>query len=156
MEKKQEQIELGYRIIKIHTTKFIFEDSGEEIIVELFNKMDGLGLNIKSSLNIEKEKSIITIDIGTKLIDKLNGKTLVEHSGRTSYHLLGLDKIYNKDKDAYDLPDDLALQFYSIAYTHARALLAAEISPTVYKDKYFLPVIDPSHLIKRIRTEEPK
>ena len=156
MEKKQEQIEISYRIIKIHTTKFTCEDSSEERIDVLFNNMDGLGLNIEATLNVDNEKSIITIDIGTELIDKENGMALVEHSGRTSYHLQGLNKFYNKDKNAYDLPDDLALQFYSFAYTHARALLAAEISPTVYKDKYILPVIDPSNFIKSTKKEVTK
>jgi hypothetical protein len=154
MEKQQVQIDLGYRIAKIHTTKFTCEDNSEERIDQLFSHIDGLGINIQTSLSIDHKKSIITIDFGTELIDKENGKALVEHSGRTSFYIQGLNELYNKEKESYDLPDDFAIQLYGIAYTHARALLAAEISPTAYKDKYFLPVVDPTQFIKGNLKEE--
>lgn len=150
MEKKQEQVEFGYRIIKIHTTKFTFEDIREEEIDQLFNRTDRLNVTVKTSLNIDTEKSVITIDFVTELIDIENQITLINHSGRTSYLFQGLEKIYNKEKNAYDIPDDIVTQIFGIAYTHARALLATEISPTAYKDKYFLPVVDPTRFIPNV------
>jgi hypothetical protein len=149
MKKQKETIEIGYRIIKIHTSKFSFEDLNEESVEKLFNTPNLLAVNMNTILNIDKEKSTITIDIGTGLTEKQNNQILIEHSGRTIYQVKGLESVYNKEKDYYDIPDGLLLQLYSMSYSHARALLATEISPTIYKDKYFLPVINPNDLIKK-------
>lgn len=160
MENKQVPFEIRYRIIKIHTIKFTFEDISEDVIDNLFKVPDGLVMIINTSLKIDKDKSIINVDIGTVLIDKEQGKNLIEHTGRTSYEIIGLDKIYNKDNEAFDVPNDLTIQLYSLAYTHTRALLAVEISPTIYKDKYFLPVVDMTKLLEsklnKATPKEPK
>ena len=156
MAENQKQFEIGYRIIKIHSIKFNFEDYNEGIIEKLFNTKDSLGLNINTSLKIDKETSVITIDIATKLVKNKEDKTIISHTGRTAYHIKGLDKIYNKETDSFDLPDDFTIQLYSLSYTHARALLSTELSPTNYRDKYFLPVINPSHFIKNDKLNKPK
>ncbi|MDD3721601.1 MAG: hypothetical protein PHW92_03805 [Lutibacter sp.] len=149
MAKQKEKIEIGYRIIKIHTSKFSFEDLDEKSVEKLFNSTNLLAVNMTTMLNIDKEKSTITIDIGTALTEKGNNRTLIEHSGRTIYHVQGLKNVYNKGKDYFDIPDGFLIQLYSLAYSHSRALLATEISPTIFKDKYFLPVINPIDLIKQ-------
>lgn len=148
MEKNQKQFEIGYRIIKIHSIKFNFEDYSEEVIDKLFNTMDSLGLNLNTSLKIDNDTSIITIDIASKLINNSDNSVIITHTGRTAFHMKGLDKIYNKETDSYDIPDDLTTQLYGLAYTHTRALLASELNPTSFRDKYFLPVIDPSQFVK--------
>lgn len=154
MEKNIEQVEIGFRIVKIHTSKFLFEDLDEELLNELFDAPGALAVNMNTSLNIDKEKSTISLDVGTELVKKETGSVLVGHLGRTSFLIKGLDRVYDKEQDAYNLPDGLLIQLYSIAYTHARALLATEISPTVYKDKYFLPVVNPADFIKNKKSLE--
>lgn len=149
MAKQKEKIEIGYRIIKIHTSKFSFEDLDEKSVEKLFNSTNLLAVNMSTMLNIDKEKSTITIDIGTELKEKDNNLTLIEHSGRTIYRVQGLENVYNTEKDYFDIPDDFLVQIYNLAYSHSRALLATEISPTIFKDKYFLPVINPINLIKQ-------
>jgi hypothetical protein len=148
MAENQKQIGIGYRITKIHSVKFNFEDYNEDIIEDLFNTKDALGLNIKTSLKIERTTSVITIDITTELVNNKEDKTIISHTGRTAYHIKGLDKVYNEENDSFDLPDNFTFQLYSLAYNHARALLSTELSPTYYRDKYFLPIINLSHFIK--------
>ena len=149
MAKKTKKDNLGYRISQIHTLKFSFKDIELDRLNQLFEEQNNLALNTKTSLNIDKEKSIITIDINTNLFDKNNDEILVEHSGRTVYQVKGLEAVYNAQENTFDIPDGFIVQLFSIAYSHARALLATEISPTIYKDKYILPVIDPSSLLKK-------
>lgn len=149
MAKKTKKDNLGYRISQIHTLKFSFKDIELDRLNQLFEEQNNLALNTKTSLNIDKEKSIITIDINTNLFDKNNDEILVEHSGRTVYQVKGLEAVYNAQENNFDIPDGFIVQLFSIAYSHARALLATEISPTIYKDKYILPVIDPSSLLKK-------
>jgi hypothetical protein len=150
MSKKSTTYNLAYRISQIHTLKFSFKDLETGRIDQLFDSPNALSINSNTSLIIDKEKSTITIDINTELIDTKKEDTLVEHTGRTIYIVNGLGSVYNKEKDNFDLPDELIVQLFGIAYTHSRALLATEISPTIYKGKYMLPVIDPRIFLKNI------
>lgn len=140
---------LKYRITKIFTTKFSITDIQEEVLEKLLNSDTELNIKIDISLNVETPK--ISIDVHSQLSNVAESTTLVEHTGRTLFFLEGLEDYYNKQNDAFELPDNLLIQLHSIAYTHARALLATEISSTIYKDKYFLPVINPSDLIKHLK-----
>lgn len=148
MANKTKKDIIGYRISKIHSLKFSFKEIEAERIDQIFSKQNALSLNTNTSINIDKEKSSITIDINTFLVDQAKNEVLVEHSGRTVYVLKGLEDIYNKENNNFDFPDGLLIQLFSIAYSHARALLATETSPTIYKDKYVLPVIDPTAFLK--------
>ena len=148
MAKETKNDNLSYRISQIHSLKFSFKDIELDRVNRIFDEQNTLALNTNTSLDIDKEKSTVTIDISTSLIDKIQDEVLVEHSGRTVFLINGLDKVYNEDNENFDLPDSLIIQLFSLAYSHARALLATEISPTIYKDKYILPVIDPSQFLK--------
>lgn len=147
-KKESKQIKLGYRITKIQTTKFAFEDILEGKLNDLLANIDGLGLNINVGIRINQEESLVTIDVETVLIDVSAKINLVTHSARTVFFVENLKSTYNKETNAFDLPNELLVQIYGISYTHARALLSMEISPTVYRDKYFLPVINPINLVK--------
>jgi len=41
-----------------------------------------------------------------------------------------------------------------IAFSHAQALLATELNPTIFSNKYFLPVIDPKTLLPQKENKE--
>lgn len=149
MAKKAKKENLGYKVSQIHSLKFSFKDIEPERLNRIFEAQNALGLNTSTSLNIDKEKSTITIDINTILIDNQKEDVLVEHSGRTVYVVKGLDIAYNEDDNNFNIPDGLIIQLFSIAYSHTRALLATEISPTIYKDKYILPVVDPKVFLQK-------
>jgi len=156
MLQKQKQSEINYRIIKIQSIKFNFEDYSEKVIDELFSTKDSLSLNLNTALKFDHDTSTVTIDIASNLINNSNKSIIISHTGRTSFHLQELDKVYNKEADSYKLPNGLIVQLYSLAYTHARALLASELNSTSFRDKYFLPIIDPSQFIrnKKIKTSD--
>ena len=149
MAKKAKKENLGYRVSQIHSLKFSFKDIEPERLNRIFEAQNALALNTNTSLNIDKDKSTITIDINTILIDNQKEDVLVEHSGRTVYVVKGLDTAYNEDGNNFNLPDGLIIQLFSIAYSHTRALLATEISPTIYKDKYILPIVDPKGFLQK-------
>lgn len=149
-DKKVEEIRIGYRIAKIHTIKFGFKDIPPERVLELFGAPDALGVNINVGVQVDRDKSNITIDVSSDLMDNTDNSVLINHTGRTVFFIQGLEQTFNVEKNAFDLPDPLLVQIYGIAYTHARALLATEISPTCYHERYFLPVIDPSKLVQQI------
>jgi hypothetical protein len=141
------EIKIGYRVETIQTVKFSFEDISEEELNKLMSDPKGLLIDVNIHTNINKESSTITLDVSTNLFKSNDNTLLVHHTGRTSYYIDGLEKTANTNNTSFDLPNNLLIQLYSIAYTHARALLSVEISPTTYRNKYFLPVINPNSLI---------
>lgn len=154
--KKTKSEKIGYRIGKIHSTKFSFEDITDNRVQEIFKSPEQLGVNISVSMTIKKDDESIVIDINSALEDNKQKETLITHTGRTLYYLRGLTETYLPEKDSYNLSSDLLLQLLSIAYTHARALLATEVSPTCYHEKYFLPVIDPRNLLDMLESSIAK
>ena len=147
----KKELQIGYRITKIHSIKFGFKDISNEEVQVLFDSEDALNVNISVAVNINKEKSNITIDVSSDLIDNRDGSILINHTGRTIFYIQGLENAFNKETNTFNLPNSLLIQINGIAYTHSRALLATEISPTCYHEKYFLPVIDPSQLITNLK-----
>jgi|TARA_B110000240_G_C13495101_1_gene451341 hypothetical protein len=145
MEDNKTQI--GYRIKQISTTKFSFEEienEKNEILV-----FDSLDINIKAKLDIDRINSEITILINSEFSEKENKSVLIKHSGKTVFKFESLEILINKENNNFEIPNNLLVQLYSLSYSHARALLAAENSRTIYKDKYFLPIIDPKMFIQK-------
>lgn len=149
MAKKEKNISLSYKISKIHTLKFSFKEIDDDSVEHLFNNPKALSLHTNIAINIDKEKGTIAFDINSNLSDKEKEEVLVEHSGRTTFHFKGLNDIYNEKEDIFDIPDGILVQLFSLSYSHARALLAMEVSPTTFKDHYLLPVIDPMEFLKK-------
>ncbi|WP_367913092.1 hypothetical protein [Leadbetterella sp. DM7] len=135
-----------YRVVKIHTVKFSFSDIDEAYVDSLLidSKLNG-ELNVQ--VNVDREKSTMSFDITSHITDTQKNELLVQHVARTVYEVKGIDQVYTVENDSYNIPDNLIIQLYAIAFSHARALLATELSPTVFKDKYFLPVIDPKDIL---------
>ncbi|MDG1403877.1 hypothetical protein [Polaribacter sp.] len=144
MENKK--VNIGYRIKKIHTTKFSFEEIEKDGEIVIF---DSLAINLNAKLDINKEISELSITINSEFTEKESNIHLIKHSAKTVFYFDGLETLLNEENDNFEIPNNLLVQLYGLAYSHARALMAVENSRTIYKDKYFLPVIDPKMFIKK-------
>lgn len=150
MAKKKEQqkkIDLAYKVAKINTTKFSYIDLEEDEVAFLFKQEDNLKVKLDVNMGISLEKSQIFFEINTELSKKENDDNLITHTGKTSFSIQNLDSTFNKEEEKFDLPDALIIQLYALSYSHARALLSVELSRTVYKDRLYLPVIDPKKIL---------
>ena len=145
----KKEIQIGYRIIKIHTTSYSVKDlEEEEDIYKLFQEGNSR-LNIGSSINFDQNKSTLTIDIETKLGKKGLKKDLITHTGRTVFLVQDLEKLFNPEENSYNLPDNFLLQLLGISFSHSRALLATELKSTAYAEKFILPVVNPKILLPK-------
>lgn len=140
---------LSYKVKKINTSKFSFVEIEEKDLGNLFLKDDVLNIELDVGMGINKEKSEIFFEISTSLKNKDSNEIIVQHTGKTIFQMNHLEETYNKEHDQFDLPDGLVVQLYALSYSHARALLAVELNNTIYKDKFYLPVIDPTKIIKK-------
>ena len=144
--------ELLYKITQIHTTKFSIAELNDKEFEKLFKKPEDLNFGFKTEIKFSEDEEQITIAVDSLLTRKLDTgerETIVEHTGKTQYAVKNIKQYHNKENQAYDLPDNFVIILFTLAYSHARALLAVELSPTPLKDKIFLPVVDPKKLIPK-------
>ncbi|QNR22598.1 hypothetical protein [Croceimicrobium hydrocarbonivorans] len=146
----KEGVRLEYKVHKINTIKFSFEDLGESAFQDLKSIDESFEYSVGAGMKINLEQEEIVIDIETTFRTSKKGEVLIHHIGRTVFKVKGLELTKEEEKDMYDLPDDFIVQIYALAYSHARALLAVESGPTIYKDFFILPVVDPRSFIKNL------
>lgn len=148
---------IRFRISKIQSIKFSFEDIDEKELERLLSTEEALGITFNVGLEYTPDQKNIRIDIHSRLFVRDSDLTLISHVGRTVFDVVGLKNAFNEKEQVLDLPTNFLVQLLSMSYTHARALLSIDLSPTVYRDKYFLPIVDPTKLLpnqdeKKIKT----
>lgn len=143
----KKDIRYGYKVARISTTRFSFIDMEEEKVNALFESEGQVQLNLSVSINFHREKSEISFDISTEGLSLAAEEVLISHTGRTVYAVEDLEAAYDKEKEQFFLPDALMVQLYGIAFSHTRALLAVETNGTVFRERFILPVIDPSGIL---------
>lgn len=152
MAKKKEQqkeFNLGYKVAKINTTKFSYSDLEEDKVAFLFENEDNLRVSLDVNMGISLEKSEIFFEINTLLSNKENDENVITHTGKTTFSIQNLESTFSKEDEKFDLPDGFIVQLYALSYSHARALLSVELNRTVYKDLFYLPVIDPTKILNK-------
>lgn len=140
MQTQQEE-NIGYRITQIKTHKIaIVEPDNID-----FDNLTVSGQVIFSVKALHEGIFEISFDIVSEYVDNVSTEILISHIGRTRYETNNL--LICSGKEVLNIPDQLMVMFYEMAYTHARALLASALQNTVYKDKVFTPVIDPKNIL---------
>lgn len=148
-KKKEINIDLGYKVSKINTTKFSFKDLDEDNVNQLFENEDNLSVDLGVGLGVIAEKNEIFFEINTSLTNKKTKENIIQHTGKTTFSIQNLESTYRKESDNFDIPDGLIVQLYALSFSHSRALLAVELNRTVFKDKFHLPVVDPTNILKK-------
>lgn len=139
--KKNTTIDLLYRVYEIRTVKFVFGEFEDEMIDTFLSDNDNFKMNISVNLEINDDKNQVKIDILTELSHA--SEILINHTGRTVFEVLNLKEIFDAKTKMYQIPDPLLISTHGLAFSHARALLATEMARTNFKNKFFLPIIDP-------------
>ena len=139
--KKNTTVELLYRVCEIRTLKFVFGEFEDGMIDTLLSDNDNFKMNLSINLEIKADKNQICIDIMTDLSHA--SETLINHTARTVFEVLKLNEIFDTKTEMYQIPDPLLVSTHGLAFSHARALLATEMARTNFKNKFFLPIIDP-------------
>jgi hypothetical protein len=145
----EQNFELAYKVVKINTTKFSYKDLDEDVVNKIFSNQEDITVDMNVGFGISAEKSEMYFEINTSLREKSFDESIIKHTGKTTFSIKNLEKVYHKEEDKFDIPDGLIVQLYALSYSHSRALLSVELSKTIYKDKFYLPVINPSDILKK-------
>jgi hypothetical protein len=142
------KVELGYKIKQIKTVSFSSKELEQEEFNGLLSEKNRLIIDVTIDLKTNNEDSLMIFDVNSKMYNTEPRDTLVSHTGRTVFEIKDFNTFFDKEKNVHEIPANNLMLFYSLAYTHARALLCVEIAPTIYRDGYILPVINPSIFIQ--------
>ena len=121
----------------------------EDKVALLFRKEENLKVNVDVNMSISLEKSEILFEVNTTLLNRENDETVFTHTGKTTFSIQNLKSTFNKEEEKFELPDNFMVQLYALSYSHARALLSVELTKTVYKDLFYLPVINPTIILNK-------
>lgn len=151
--KVQKDESIGYRITQIKTHKITIVEP-DDINLEKITITGNLNVMAKE---IDESKAEIIFDVVTEFFEPKIKEVLISHIGRTKYVVQNLTSA--ADKESFNIPDELLIMLYSMAHSHARALLASDLQNTIYKDKMFIPVINPKNILKNklaSKNDEPQ
>ena len=143
--KKNDNLEIGYRVADLRTIKFIFGEVEEKSIDSLLNDKDGANLTLGVHTEFNIEKNLVFFDVIIELM--YNDEILINHVGRTGFEINGLSQLMISEEEI-DFPQHILEQLYGISFSHSRALLAVETARTPYNGKFYIPVINPKRFIE--------
>lgn len=134
----------AYKVKGIETRKIeINFDIGFDILNSLRDDNVKKKIDVKTLFTVEKSKNLLHFEITTYVSHKETDTKFIEHIGVTIFSILNLEIAFDETNNKFNLPNELVHQLFSISYTHCRALIAAELNKTIFKDILYLPIVDP-------------
>jgi len=119
---------------------------------DIMKEKGAFSVSLRIDSRIKKDTNHFSVSMTTTLRSiKSKEIDLIKHTGETNFLLSNLEGFFVKEKDAFDLPEDLLVQLYGISYSHCRALLSSELKNTSYNNLYILPIIDPKQLLVKTK-----
>lgn len=138
-------LELAYAVTQIKTKSLTINES-DEFITDTIDVLGQVALRIDVVPDFTAE---ITFEINSEFINNITKEILVSHLGVTKFKLINAQSIFSLDSSTLHMPDQLLVTLYAMAHTHARALLAADLKNSIFKDKLFIPIIDPKVILNQ-------
>jgi|GEM_PF-1226142 len=142
---KQEK-SITYHLKGFNVRNFYLIEPGFDITSN-FNILNlKVGFNLDFSHNIDLNDFQVTIRILYHYFLNEKDINLLELVLTTEYHISNIKIVLEIDGDKFRLPDDLLVNFVSIAYSTARGILFSKTQGS-YLNQFILPLIDPKEFI---------
>lgn len=97
-------------------------------------------------LNFEEEENIVEFTIKASFTDFQTKEVFLSGKVLTQFRVMNLSKFSNKIDDTYEFPGDSMVMLFSMAFTHNRAILAKNVSGSIYSN-IIIPVVDPKAVL---------
>jgi hypothetical protein len=144
-EGKEKSITFGINNIRIN--RFILVEPGIDITLGFDVTKLKVGFNLDFAYILEQ--NIFHIIFGITYHYDLNGKDiqLLDLSLITEFLISDIKAVLKVDGDKFIMPDDLLINFTSLAYSTARGILFANTQGS-YLNHFILPLIDPKIIVQ--------
>ena len=140
---KSERKQIHWSILEIKETEFFVDDSA---------KPGQVNFGYQVVLDIKVAESLVSFSIIATYVNATTNEVVLKSKSFTSFRIKNMESFTKKDEkgqDAVDLPDELWIALFSMAYSHARALLAKSAGPTIFKT-LIIPPINPESEFKKL------
>jgi hypothetical protein len=148
MKKKEKEIQFQMRISSINVLRFSQYDIGEFD----YNKFDAIEYQSDFGVKVIDESNEIAVEATVKLkvkeLDSLFGELKVI----MKFSIIPFDSVILKEKDGFQIPDMLMLNFFNLITGTIRGILYEKLRGTVLQNEVF-PLINLRDLlnIKQVR-----
>ncbi len=122
------------------------------MVNENIDQLTAMHFNYNVDLNIVVPEELVSLTITATYMDANSKEVFMKGKAMTSYLIKDMKSMSKKAEngsDSVDLPEPLWISLFSIAYTHARALLAKNSAGTKYRH-LLLPAINPTTEFKKL------
>ncbi len=140
---KSEPRQIHWSILEIKETEFFVDESA---------KPGQVNFGYQVVLDIKVPESLVSFSIIATYVNAATNDVVLKSKSHTSFGIKDMESFTKKDEkgqDAVDLPDALWISLFSMAYSHARALLARSAGPTIFK-AFIIPPINPEAEFKKL------
>lgn len=131
-----------YRLNNINIIKFYFNNLNNDKL-----KPNKISSEFTVGFNIHKDKEIITIQIGVKIIGKEIKSDISELIVNYDYHVIGLKNIEHKD-GKLKMPNEFMLSLLALSYNTTRGIFYEKCAATCLSN-FILPIINPKDFLSK-------
>lgn len=152
MEKELQSVSI--KVVGIREIQFSIDDKYKGGTADL-------KINLSATFDVDTPNDKIKVEVGSRFYSEKNeAVSLIDFRCVTDFGVSTLEKFERKqtgENAVANLPQELLTTLLSIAFSHARAMLATKTTGTKYSDT-LLPIINPTdivhHMFKQLDTTQ--
>ena len=156
MPKQEEEFQVNLKILSVDVTKFLIDESDFIDNEDFYNS---LRTDVRNEYSSDFENDIINIKLTFDFYTINNEEKTIFIGIVVNYkfHVSPLDKLTYFEKNENGVKEskfnnnNILVTLLSIAYSTTRGILIEKLSNSNFKKKIFLPLVDPSNLIKNFK-----
>lgn len=151
---EKDGVNVTFKLVDIIIPKYSFVVPPQDKPIKLDHQYT---IEVNSGVFFDAEKKNVIVVLHTKYFYDKEKQILV--SDLVTQTVYGIENfgevIKQKNKDEFDVPDQLLLTLFSIALSSTRGIMM-EKSSNNFLQKVFIPIVDPKELIKKRDKSEQK
>ncbi|MBL6662601.1 MAG: hypothetical protein ISP71_00730 [Flavobacteriales bacterium] len=148
---KKNNKEARFTVSTVRTVSFDVSNIGTTAWTEKIE--EDFKSNLDFNIRLSDNKESIRFQIKVKVT---HGDFLIfSHLSETHFAIFNFDQYITvvDHESIINLPDHILATMYGLSYTHARALLCSSLAPTMLRDGFMLPIINPNVFIQNMKKE---
>lgn len=154
MENQSQSVSI--KVVSIREVQFSIDDNYKGDTADL-------KINLSATFNVDAPNDSIKVEVGSRFYSEKDQEvSLIDFRCVTDFGVSSLkefERTRAEENAVTNLPQELLTTLLSIAFSHARAMLAIKTAGTKYSDT-LLPIINPNdiiyHMFKQLDTSPSK
>ncbi len=139
----EQQQQVNIAVKKIKEIEFFVAEEVAITTTDLFK----FGFELTTNFNLSE--STVELILSAIFIEENNGNVFMKIKTSNLFLFSELAFFYNKEKNEFNIPDNVLVTFLSLSISHTRALLAKSAIGTKFAD-FYIPIVNPTEVLKQL------